>query len=152
MLVDQGHLAADEHALLEGLASKHLEKHGNEPRRSLAARSSVGWPVTFWRDGAQNEGTLRDLSRGGFFIRTPVRQPVGARIEVSFEVPGDKRGRNVVAEAIVVRIGEEPDRGLGCRFFRITAGPRGRLEECLQLLERNARGETNGRRRRERKG
>lgn len=100
------------------------------------ARTAVGWPVTFWRDGAQHDGTLRDLSRGGFFIRTAVRQPIGARLEVSFEVPAEKAGRTVVAEAIVVRIGQEPDRGLGCRFFRITAGPRGLLEECLRMLER----------------
>jgi CheY-like chemotaxis protein len=100
-----------------------------------AARASVGWPVTFWRDGAQNEGTLRDLSRGGFFIRTHVRQPVGARLEISFDVPGDKPGRTVVAEAIVVRVGQEPDRGLGCRFFQVSAGARTHLDECLRLLE-----------------
>jgi CheY-like chemotaxis protein len=99
-----------------------------------AARASVGWPVTFWRDGAQHNGNLRDLSLGGFFIRTPVRQPIGARLEISFDVPGRKPG-TVVAEAIVVRLASEPDRGLGCRFFRITAGPRAHLEECLRVLE-----------------
>jgi CheY-like chemotaxis protein len=100
-----------------------------------AARASVGWSVTFWRDGAQHEGALRDLSRGGFFIRTQIRQPVGARLEISFDVPGEKPGRIVVAEAIVVRAGQEPDRGLGCRFFRLTAGARVHLEECLRMLE-----------------
>ena len=100
-----------------------------------AARASVGWPVTFWRDGAQHEGTLRDLSRGGFFIRTAVRQPVGARLEISFEVPIERSARTVVAEAIVVRAGQDPDRGLGCRFFRITAGSRTHLEECLRIIE-----------------
>lgn len=100
-----------------------------------AERSTVGWPITFWRDGAQHEGSLRDLSRGGFYIRTAVRQPVGARLEISFEVPGEKAGRTVVGEAIVVRIGQEPDRGLGCRFFRLTAGPRAILDECLRALE-----------------
>jgi CheY-like chemotaxis protein len=100
-----------------------------------AARASVGWPVTFWRDGGQHEGTLRDLSRGGFFIRTSVRQPVGARLEISFEVPIERSARTVVAEAIVVRAGQDPDRGLGCRFFRITAGARAHLEECLRIIE-----------------
>lgn len=99
------------------------------------ARAAAGWSVTFWRDGVQNSGTLRDLSRGGFFIRTAVRQPVGARLEVSFDVPGDAPDRTVVAEALVVRMGADADRGLGCRFFRITAGSRAHLEECLQLLE-----------------
>ncbi len=98
-------------------------------------RAAVGWSVTFWRDGVQHGGTLRDLSRGGFFIRTPVRQPVGARLEISFDLPGDSSGKTVVAEALVVRIGQEPERGLGCRFFRITLGSRASLEECLELLE-----------------
>lgn len=100
-----------------------------------AARAAVEWPITFWRDGTQNEGTLRDLSRGGFFIRTTVRQPVGARVEVSFELPVEKAGRAVVAEAIVVRIGSEPDRGLGCRFFQISASAQALLDDCLRLLE-----------------
>jgi hypothetical protein len=42
--------------------------------------------------------------------------------------------RTVVGEAMVVRTGREPDRGLGCRFFRIAAGSRQSLEECLRLL------------------
>ncbi len=99
------------------------------------ARTNVGWPITFWRDGQQHDGTLRDLSRGGFFIRTHVRQPVGARLEVSFDVPEGKSGRTVVAEALVVRTAAEPELGLGCRFFRIAAGPKANLEECLRMLE-----------------
>jgi len=99
------------------------------------SRAAAGWPVTFWRDGQQHDGTLRDLSRGGFFIRTAVRQPVGARLEISFDVPEGKPGRTVVAEALVVRVASEPDGGLGCRFFRIAAGSKTHLEECLKLLE-----------------
>jgi formylglycine-generating enzyme required for sulfatase activity len=37
ILREQGKLAADEEALLDGLVRKHLEKHGDDPRRSLAA-------------------------------------------------------------------------------------------------------------------
>lgn len=99
-----------------------------------AARSPFGFSVTFWRDGIQYEGTIRDLAKGGFFVRTPVLQPIGARIEVAFDVPGLKAGRTVVAEAIVVRVGSEPDRGLGCRFFRVAASSRVHLDECLRAL------------------
>jgi CheY-like chemotaxis protein len=99
-----------------------------------AARSSVGWDVTFWRDGVQHHGRIRDLSQGGFFVHTSVRQPIGARLEISFDVPGVKPGRQVVAEAIVVRLGQEPERGLGCRFFRLSAESRVHLEECLRIL------------------
>lgn len=99
-----------------------------------AARAPFGFSVTFWRDGIQYEGTIRDLAKGGFFVRTPVAQPIGARIEVVFDIPGRKAGRTVVAEAIVVRVGQDPDRGLGCRFFRVAASSRAHLDECLRAL------------------
>jgi CheY-like chemotaxis protein len=99
-----------------------------------AERAPVKWEVTFWRDGIQHTGTIRDLSRGGFYVRTGTRQPIGARLEVSFDIPGERPGKTVVAEAIVVRVGQDPDRGLGCRFFRLTESSRSHLEECLRLL------------------
>jgi CheY-like chemotaxis protein len=99
-----------------------------------AARSPFGFAVTFWRDGVQYEGTIRDLARGGFFVRTVVSQPIGARIEVAFDVPGRKARRTVVAEAIVVRTAQEPERGLGCRFFRLAASSRAHLDDCLRVL------------------
>ncbi len=42
ILREQGELAEDEHALLEGLIQKHLEKHGNDPQQSLAVLGPVG--------------------------------------------------------------------------------------------------------------
>ena len=98
------------------------------------ARSSVEWSITFWRDGNQHSGTIRDLSRGGFFVRTAVRQPVGARLEVSFDVPVEHGVRNIVAEALVVRVARDPDPGLGCRFFQLSAACRANLHECLRIL------------------
>lgn len=98
------------------------------------ARAAVEWSITFWRDGLQHGGTIRDLSRGGFFVRTSVRQPIGARLEVSFDVPVEHGVRTVVAEALVVRLGRDSDRGLGCRFFQLSSPSRQSLEECLRLL------------------
>lgn len=110
-----------------------LRKHMNLFARD-AARATVTWSITFWRDGVQNEGTIRDLSRGGFFVRTPVEQPIGARLEIAFQTPGDGPSRAVVGEAIVVRLGREPDPGLGCRFFQLSTASRENLDECLRLL------------------
>src|SRR6266545_4661371 len=42
ILREQGALAADSHALLEALVRKHLEMHGGDADKSLAAVSSVG--------------------------------------------------------------------------------------------------------------
>jgi hypothetical protein len=41
VLVGQGLLRADNHALLEALVQRHLEMHGNDPQQSLAAVSSL---------------------------------------------------------------------------------------------------------------
>jgi two-component system cell cycle response regulator DivK len=98
------------------------------------ARAAVEWSITFWRDGLQHGGTIVDLSRGGFFVRTQARQPVGARLEVSFDVPIERGVRTIVAEALVVRVGKEPDRGIGCRFFLLSGASKGHLEECLRIL------------------
>jgi CheY-like chemotaxis protein len=110
-----------------------LRRHLNVFARD-AARAAAGWSITFWRDGLQHQGTIRDLSRGGFFVRTPAEQPIGARLEISFQTPLENPNRSVVGEAIVVRIGREPDEGLGCRFFQLSSTSRTNLEECLRLL------------------
>lgn len=110
-----------------------LRRHLNVFARD-AARSVVTWSITFWRDGVQSEGTVRDLSRGGFFVRTNVEQPVGARLEISFQTPVEGSSRAVVGEAIVVRLGRDPDPGLGCRFFQLSSASRANLDECLRLL------------------
>src|SRR5262245_34571517 len=42
ILVKRGALAPDDFGLLNALVAKHLEKFDNDPRRSLAALSSIG--------------------------------------------------------------------------------------------------------------
>src|SRR5258708_7597575 len=41
LLLDQGTIQADEHALLNALVAKHLERHGNDAEKSLAVLSSL---------------------------------------------------------------------------------------------------------------
>jgi hypothetical protein len=33
-----------------------------------------------------------------------------------------------------VRLGAQPDEGLGCRFFQLSSASRTNLEECLKIL------------------
>src|SRR5438105_4002948 len=42
ILVEQQALGQNEHALLDALVEKHLERHDNDPEKSLAVLSSVG--------------------------------------------------------------------------------------------------------------
>jgi hypothetical protein len=41
ILIEQGALDADNRDLLEALVARHLEMHGNDPEKSLAAVSSI---------------------------------------------------------------------------------------------------------------
>jgi tetratricopeptide (TPR) repeat protein len=54
ILLRQGALHPDAHALLEPLVHKHLQMHGNDPERSLAALSAIGGAIIagslFWVD------------------------------------------------------------------------------------------------------
>src|SRR4051812_43401923 len=45
ILLDQGQLDADCHALLMGLVRRHLELHGDDPEKSLADLSAVGFAL-----------------------------------------------------------------------------------------------------------
>ncbi|MFI5455866.1 MAG: serine/threonine-protein kinase [Isosphaerales bacterium] len=42
ILQEQGALTNDEHALLEAMVAKHVERHANDPEQSLAALGSIG--------------------------------------------------------------------------------------------------------------
>src|SRR5262245_30869988 len=42
ILLDQGHLDPDCHALLTGLVQQHLTRHGDDPERTLEDLSAVG--------------------------------------------------------------------------------------------------------------
>src|SRR5262245_10894404 len=42
ILLNQGHLDADCHALLAGLVRQHLRIHGDDPERSLEDLSAIG--------------------------------------------------------------------------------------------------------------
>src|SRR5262245_21534004 len=42
ILLDQGHLDADCHALLMGLVRQHLKLHDNDPEKSLKDLSAIG--------------------------------------------------------------------------------------------------------------
>src|SRR5438034_11838482 len=42
LLIDQGALRPDAHAVLEALVQKHLELHDNDPEKSLASVNAIG--------------------------------------------------------------------------------------------------------------
>ncbi len=93
VLVERGALAEDERGLLEPLVGKHLEKHGDDAERSLAALTSMDWikhdlqtvaepdlNVTVNRPTAPGAGVTRP---GAARADTPERAgPVGGRFHI----------------------------------------------------------------------
>ncbi len=124
-------------------ADHYLRKPIDEPkfltevRRYLPIRErhdprvTLDTQLTFWRDGEPSVGRLLNLSKTGFFVTSEELQPVGARIEISFTLPGDYSGKLITAEAMVVRRSDTEPRGFGCRFFQISSGARLYVEEFL---------------------
>jgi CheY-like chemotaxis protein len=108
------------------------ERH--DPRVALETE------FTYWRDGEPAAAKLMNLSRTGFFVTSEELQPVGARLEISFKLPGDYAGKLITAEAMVVRRSEGDPRGFGCRFFQISSGARLYVEEFLERAGARASG------------
>lgn len=86
-------------------------------------RIAVDVPAALRRDGEAFEARLVNLSPTGFFVATDRRPPIGARLEVSFSLPGDPGGRPVAGEALVVWHGDGPA-GFGCRFRQASSTAR----------------------------
>ncbi len=69
-----------------------------------------------------------------FFVASADPQPVGARLEISFSLPGDHSGKLITAEAMVVRRSDRDPKGFACRFFQISTSARLYVEEFLDRM------------------
>jgi CheY-like chemotaxis protein len=96
-------------------------------------RIAVETPVTLWRDGETFEARLVNLSRTGFYVETPERHPIGARLEVSFALPADPAAKRITGEALVVRHGDDPP-GFGCRFRQVSSSARLVVEDWVDRV------------------
>jgi CheY-like chemotaxis protein len=96
-------------------------------------RVAVDAPVRFRRDDETFEARLVNLSRTGFYVEARQRLPIGARLDVSFPLPGDPAGALVTGEALVVRHGDDPT-GFGCRFRQVSAGTRLSVEGWVERV------------------
>jgi c-di-GMP-binding flagellar brake protein YcgR len=101
-------------------------------RDRLETRVPLDAPITIWRDGEPSSGRVTNLSKGGIFVSGGVAQPVGGRLEISFQLPNDFSGKVITAEVMVVRVSESEPQGFACRFFQISAASRLSIEEFVE--------------------
>jgi uncharacterized protein (TIGR02266 family) len=109
-----------------------MSDSGLERRR--ATRANVVIPVEVRDERGFSFHSTRDVSSGGVFFDRAIPHPVGARVELSFTLPGDDKPFRCRGE--VVNVPDKRGYGMGVRFIdlsgadaeRIDAFARGMLE------------------------
>jgi hypothetical protein len=99
-----------------------------KPRRYHRAKLNKGLAVG-WRSGKlQGLSRAEIVALGGLFIRTPDPAPVGASVQLAFNLPdGEVRARAVVRNS-------KPGEGMGVEFVGMDTIARGRLQAAMKRL------------------
>lgn len=77
--------------------------------------------------------STRDISSGGVFFDRAIPHAVGARVELSFTLPGDTRA--IRCEGEVVNVPDAKDYGMGVRFLNLSPLDRRRIDDFASELE-----------------
>lgn len=103
-----------------------------ERRRSV--RVNVSLPVEVRDERGFSFHSTRDLSATGCFFDRAIPHAVGARVALSFGLPGD--GRTIRCEGEVVNVPDKKGYGMGIRFLNISPADAQRIDAfARQLLE-----------------
>lgn len=93
--------------------------------RRQEARSPISIPVEI-RDGRGfSLHASDDLSLGGAFFGRSIPNPVGSRVQVALNLPGEPP---IVCDGEVVNVPDARNFGMGVRFLNMSAEDRTRLE------------------------
>lgn len=101
-------------------------------------RVTVSIPIEVRDERGFSFHSTRDLSASGCFFDRAIPHAVGARVALSFSLPGD--GRTIRCEGEVVNVPDKKGYGMGMRFVNISPADAQRIEAFARsLLEGNAR-------------
>ena len=75
-------------------------------------RFDCALPIQFFYDEKTERGVIRDISVGGFYLKTSSAIPVGKKIQVALFSPSLEKGCKI--DGIIVRTGSE---GVGAKFL-----------------------------------
>jgi Tfp pilus assembly protein PilZ len=87
--------------------------------------------VEFRGEGDLQAALIRNISRGGLFIATPIEHPIGTKLDLLISIgDGDKIELPViVASSGVLGHGSAP--GIGCRFDRLEPSQQAIVDEMF---------------------
>jgi hypothetical protein len=100
------------------------------PTRRLTSRVETPEGVwVYWQcHGREDVSSVRDMSLGGMFLKTPKSKPVGAPVKLHFLV---QEGQ-IRADAVVRHV--ESGTGLGLKFMALSDEDRPRLAALMARL------------------
>lgn len=97
--------------------------------RRRAVRVSVVIPIEVRDAHGFSLHSCSDLSVGGVYFDRAIPHPVGSRVELSFNLPGDERAVRCRGE--VVNVPDTHQYGMGVRFVDLTAADEAMLMEFI---------------------
>jgi uncharacterized protein (TIGR02266 family) len=107
-----------------------------ERRRKMRVNVSV--PIEVRDERGFSFHSTRDLSASGCFFDRAIPHAVGARVALSFALPGE--GRTIRCEGEVVNVPDRKGYGMGLRFLNLSPADEQRIEAFAQsLLEGGSR-------------
>jgi uncharacterized protein (TIGR02266 family) len=107
-----------------------------ERRRKVRVNVSV--PIEVRDARGFSFHSTRDLSSSGCFFDRAIPHAVGARVALSFSLPGE--GRAIRCEGEVVNVPDRKGYGMGLRFLNLSPADEQRIEAFAQsLLEGGSR-------------
>ena len=98
-------------------------------------------PVELWIE-AEREGELyyqrtQNISVGGVFFAQTIPLPVGTRVSLKFDIPGDPVEVRCKGEIVTAK-----DLGMGVSFVDLKSGDRARIEMLISKVQAQARSKT----------
>jgi uncharacterized protein (TIGR02266 family) len=103
--------------------------------RRKAVRVSVAIPIELRHENGFSLYATSDLSEGGAFFPRSIPHPVGARVSLSFRLPGEEQ--SVSCDGEVVNVPDAHRLGMGVRFIGLSAGDVDRLQKFTAAKRKN---------------
>lgn len=97
--------------------------------RRRAVRVSVVIPIEVRDSHGFSLHSCSDLSIGGVYFDRAIPHPVGAQVELAFNLPGDER--TLVCAGQVVNVPDASSYGMGVRFLNLSPADEAMLEEFI---------------------
>jgi type IV pilus assembly protein PilZ len=99
------------------------------PRSEFVVRVNYRTVDSLFSEFASN------INAGGIFVETDTPQPIGAKVELEFKLPGADQLVEVAGLVVRMEQGESGDpRGMGIEFEKLSAEVRQQINEIIRRL------------------